>query len=255
MKISTIKNQAKGLIHDLPGKYQLFLIPIILGFINGGVSLVSNASLNDTTTESITAGLSFSIFPLILGLLMAYFTISALYTMVEVARYHRREVTMGDATRGFANDVFLKLLSVWIVRFILMTLWYLIPLTIGIFLTLIGTSNLAVNNNDTLGLGLVSTGIVFILAAVIILINRDYAYRMADLMILDQIKDGHYEGVLKAIKASSQLMKGHKFKLFLLDISFIGWFLLIPITFGLITFYVTPYYHTANAVFYKTISE
>lgn len=49
-----------------------------------------------------------------------------------------------------------------------------------------------------------------------------------------------------ALKLSMRIMKGHKFELFVFGLSFIGWYLLSIITFGLLAlFYVSPYYTTA----------
>jgi uncharacterized membrane protein len=46
-------------------------------------------------------------------------------------------------------------------------------------------------------------------------------------------------------------MKGYKWKLFLLDLSFIGWILLGFITFSIGLLWVRPYMETAHAEFYE----
>lgn len=57
-----------------------------------------------------------------------------------------------------------------------------------------------------------------------------------------------------AITKSREMMDGHKFDLFLLDLSFIGWWLLGVLTFGiLIIFYVEPYYQVTRANFYEQL--
>lgn len=57
-----------------------------------------------------------------------------------------------------------------------------------------------------------------------------------------------------AITKSREMMDGHKFDLFLLDLSFIGWYLLGALTFGiLIIFYVEPYYQVTRANFYEQL--
>ncbi|HFI0049522.1 TPA: DUF975 family protein [Streptococcus suis] len=50
-------------------------------------------------------------------------------------------------------------------------------------------------------------------------------------------------------------MKGYKFKRFLLDLSFIGWFILVSITFGLAGLYVWPYHYAAQIHFYEEILD
>ena len=60
-------------------------------------------------------------------------------------------------------------------------------------------------------------------------------------------------GANDAIDRSRAMMKGHKFDLFWLLLSFIGWYLLCIITFGLASLWVTPYMSTAIAAFYEDV--
>lgn len=59
----------------------------------------------------------------------------------------------------------------------------------------------------------------------------------------------------EAIKASQEMMRGHKGELFLLQLSFFGWFLLGVITLGLAFFYVAPYYQTTMAEYHRYLLE
>lgn len=50
-------------------------------------------------------------------------------------------------------------------------------------------------------------------------------------------------------------MDGHKMDAFVLDLSFIGWFLLSVVTFGLVgIFWVMPYYQQTDAEFYAALA-
>ncbi len=55
----------------------------------------------------------------------------------------------------------------------------------------------------------------------------------------------------QALRLSKKLTKGHKTELFLLDLSFIGWFLLSIVTCGIGLIYVIPYYDTVRALYYE----
>ena len=55
----------------------------------------------------------------------------------------------------------------------------------------------------------------------------------------------------EAITASKKAMKGHKWELFCLDISFIGWYLLVALTAGIGSFFLSPYVEAAYAAFYR----
>lgn len=56
-----------------------------------------------------------------------------------------------------------------------------------------------------------------------------------------------------ARRASMKLMEGHKWELFCLYCSFIGWLLLSALTFGILLLWVIPYIYTAVAAFYENI--
>lgn len=58
----------------------------------------------------------------------------------------------------------------------------------------------------------------------------------------------------EAIKMSKEMMNGHKKELFLLNLSFIGWFLLGIITLGIAYIYVMPYLQATMAEFFNEIS-
>ena len=81
-------------------------------------------------------------------------------------------------------------------------------------------------------------------------IIKSYSYRMVPYILAD-----HPEyGAMEAIKESCRIMKGNKFKAFLLDLSFIGWFILTAITLGILgLFYVNPYYYSTDAALYEAI--
>ena len=49
------------------------------------------------------------------------------------------------------------------------------------------------------------------------------------------------------------MMNGHKMELFVLDLSFIGWWFLIGITGGIAALYATPYMVTTRAKFYENL--
>ena len=80
-------------------------------------------------------------------------------------------------------------------------------------------------------------------------INRAYAYRMTMYIIHDENVTSAEDAIIR----SKTLMANQKFDLFILDLSFIGWYLLSAITFGIIGFYVTPYAKLAEIEFYEMI--
>ena len=55
------------------------------------------------------------------------------------------------------------------------------------------------------------------------------------------------------ISASRQLMNGHKWEKFVLDLSFLGWIIVGALCLGVGTLWVTPYMEAANAQFYEYV--
>ena len=78
-----------------------------------------------------------------------------------------------------------------------------------------------------------------------------YAYSMTPYIMAE--KPGM--SINDAITKSREIMNGHKWQLFLLDLSFIGWMILSALTLGLALVFVWPYYSAARAEFYKQIKK
>jgi uncharacterized membrane protein len=99
--------------------------------------------------------------------------------------------------------------------------------------------------NLLIGLFTFLWSLLFIIPGII----KSYAYSMAF-----YIKHDHPEYDWKQCMDESQrYMKGHKWQLFCLDFSFIGWILLGALCCGIGTLWVTPYQYAARANFYENL--
>ena len=58
-----------------------------------------------------------------------------------------------------------------------------------------------------------------------------------------------------AFKKAKEMMKGNKWRLFKLELSFFGWFILCVLTVGMGTFFLIPYVNAANAEFYAELKN
>ncbi len=79
-----------------------------------------------------------------------------------------------------------------------------------------------------------------------------YRYRMSLYLLLD-----HPEmGVMECLRTSKQMMKGHKWECFVLDLSFIGWRLLseLPLIGYFVSLWVTPYVNTTYVLYYMALA-
>lgn len=96
---------------------------------------------------------------------------------------------------------------------------------------------------------LVITYIIFYIACTIANVIIDYIYGMTY-----YIKADHPDkAIIDCMIESRRLMRGKKWKLFVLDLTFIGWMLLSILTLGIGLLWLAPYICTARACFYKDI--
>lgn len=78
-----------------------------------------------------------------------------------------------------------------------------------------------------------------------------YRYAMAPYILADHPEMSGSE----AIEASKKLMDGKKGKLFCLQLSFIGWWILGALTFGILYIWITPWMQAAENAFYEDIKN
>ena len=89
-------------------------------------------------------------------------------------------------------------------------------------------------------------------------IAAHYRYRQAYYILLETPD----KGVLQCIRESKRLMRGNKLDLFLLDLSFLGWYVLdllvvilipSPVPLPIISIWLTPYMGLSRAAYYRQI--
>lgn len=82
-------------------------------------------------------------------------------------------------------------------------------------------------------------------------IIKFYAYAMTPYILIDNPE----LSANQAINLSCKMMKGHKFDLFFLQLSFIGWGILSVFTGGIGLLWLMPYMMSAQAAFYQDIKQ
>lgn len=103
------------------------------------------------------------------------------------------------------------------------------------------------------GTGLLRAVYTFLWMLLLIIpgIIKSYSYSMTD-YILKDYPELQYNAV---IEKSMNMMSGHKMKLFLLDLSFIGWAILCCLTLGIGFLFLLPYVQTSRAAFYEELKK
>ncbi|MCQ2435632.1 MAG: DUF975 family protein [Clostridia bacterium] len=103
----------------------------------------------------------------------------------------------------------------------------------------------------TVGIGFMTALYTFLWSLLLFIpgIVKSYSYSMAM-----NIKCDHNDyGWKQCITESRQLMNGHKMDLFVLDLSFIGWYIVGALCFGVGTLWVTEYHQAARTQFYRSL--
>ena len=88
--------------------------------------------------------------------------------------------------------------------------------------------------------------LLFIIPGIIM----SFSYAMTDYILAEHPEISASE----ALSWSKEMMEGNRFRLFCLQLSFIGWDILCLFTFGIGNLWLTPYKQAAIAAFYRDIS-
>lgn len=146
------------------------------------------------------------------------------------------------------------------------SLFVLLPLAVGYsnsMRVLLETGdNRLTNNSFSLGFGnwlhvvwgmILSTIYIFLWTLLLVIpgIIKSYSYALTPYILVEHPEMSANE----AIEESMRLMDGHKFDLFYLQLSFIGWAILSILSLGLGFFWLIPYQMTAQAAFYRDIKN
>lgn len=89
-------------------------------------------------------------------------------------------------------------------------------------------------------------GLLFVIPGIV---KRHYSYTLSFVLAIDH-PDWEWK---QCIDESRRLMNGYKWKLFLLDLSFIGWYIVGMLACGVGVWWVFPYHEMARAEFYQEV--
>lgn len=99
---------------------------------------------------------------------------------------------------------------------------------------------------------------VFIIFGYILLIIPGIMIAFSLVMVGYLLADSKETSISEAkniIRESIEMMNGYKLDYFIFELSFIGWYLLGAITFGIAYIYVIPYFTFANTLYYQRLKE
>lgn len=186
-----------------------------LGGIVGGISMIDPMTINPRTGEITGTGIGMSIASAIAGLFALLTTGAFIFSFIQLAKQARK--TGAKPTVG------------------------------GLFY------GFKERYTQSLGVYIMTTIFTVLWSLLLIIpgIIKSYCYAMSQYIALDNPG----KSTLDCITESRKLMKGHKWQLFCLQISHIGWFILVILTLGILSFWVLPKYQQAIYEFYLHISH
>ncbi|GAA4848237.1 DUF975 family protein [Paenibacillus vulneris] len=82
-------------------------------------------------------------------------------------------------------------------------------------------------------------------------IVKYYAYSMTPYLLADQ----PHLGTKRAVELSNRMTRGHKWRMFVLDLSFLGWYLLGTIALFIGVLFVLPYVNATQAELYLELRQ
>ncbi|MER2174332.1 MAG: DUF975 family protein [Carnobacterium sp.] len=154
------------------------------------------------------------------GILSTLFTVGISFTFLDWFRNPNMEIQpIRMGLQVFTKKYFLRVLLIYIISTIFTTLWTLLFIVPGII--------------------------------------KSYAYSQAYLIYKDRSNLSPNEKIssLDCITESKNLMKGHKWRLFVLDLSFIGWGILSVLSLGIGLLWLLPYQNATKVAFYEDLIQ
>lgn len=176
--------------------------------------------------------------PIVFGLAMSYLKI-----------FKGEDVEATD----FLDDGFKNFKRSWAVKFrvILKVIVPIILMAISLLFILICSIAIirtkSAGGNLVIMLGLIS--LVAFFACTIWATMKSYYYELAQFIAIENLEMTAKE----AVQRSEELMKNRRGKLFCLQLSFIGWWILAILSLGIGLFWLIPYIQCSRVSFYKNV--
>ncbi|WP_216855813.1 DUF975 family protein [Paenibacillus qinlingensis] len=226
-----LKARAKQVLRT--SYWKAFLVSLLLAVVGGGVPSCNwnsdrGASINLTGMNADFGGISDGVGALILiiiiivaivvGLAVAAFNIFVIAPFKVNTQQYFKQASQGDVNMNYLLYTFGK----------------------GKYLGTVAAMFWSALLNFLWYLLLIIPGIV-----------KSYAYSMVPYILGDNPTIGRK----RAVQLSNQMTRGHKWQMFVLDLSFIGWFILGVLALGVGVLFVLPYYNSTKAELYVVLRQ
>ena len=241
MTSSELKAAARNALKDnFFQKLLLLIIPLVLSVANNRITNSYSNDISSTfkdTTDKIAgnpdaaASIDFGpilaiIIPifliilligLIMGIILTVFQTATTFNYIDIFRGEKEEINLStDLFRAFKDGYFWKIFSLTFVISVIMFILMFIPI---------------------IGWGL--------------MIYFGLGWSQATYVLYDKLKHDEYQGVWDVLNTSKMIMTGYKFKYFVFNLTFIGWYILNAISLGWAQIWTMPYTTMSMVAFYE----
>lgn len=204
-----------------------------------------SGELPDAVRSGSSSGLG-SFLVLALEIMTAVVSVGYVLYCLRVSR--RIAASFGDIFDAFG--IFLRALLIRVMRGLALFLWELVfALALSVLLSVVLVIAVPDASMEALYALADSPWLYVITAALYIpMLVVSYFYRLADYFMLDNPG----MSCVQCLSVSRMAMHGHKRELFLIDLSFLGWYLLSVIPF--VALWVQPYVQITEAGYYDALA-
>lgn len=226
---SELKSLAR---EELSGKYG---VPVGILFLAGLISIIVSVSLSIFfETDNVTSYIVYYIVSYIISLLLAVLELGVVKFFMSFCR--KQEYQLGDMFWGFKNHP-----DKIIIFMIILTLIMFGCLVPGIIFIFFGAFTVQ---------PIVFVGaVILLIAGVLFGYIIGLSYSMVPYLVVDKTE----YSITELMRESKEMMRGHKGRLFYLQISFIGWYLLALLSCGIAMLWIGPYRITTFTFFYMDL--
>lgn len=218
-----IKKQARDLLAKDNLWFAVGLPTLVLTLVN--LMFVFNESASGVSSA-------------ISGLTLIVDLCASLYIFDILTKQQRVRKQLGHKVSDMFGSLTAQTFKMGLLVGFVIGLWFFVPYIIGIALVIAAIFSKSVGLTLLIGIALVVFGLVFGLV-------KTYDYALAIYLA----KMNEESGLFSLLKESKQKMKGHKWKLFVQNLSFFWWLLGVLATGGLLVLYVTPYIIASTTIF------
>ena len=248
--IWSIKGFKKSALESLKGRWK---IPLIASLITIGIIICLIVTVYPWEILFSSDFSAFNVSSFIGKMLVLYAVILLLFpvltfsylVLIQKMRKTKEKIMFSDYVEGFSfwNKGILAVLwqSLW---YFLWALLYCAGFAVVVFLyTLLIQTKLSF------------LGIILLYVALAVLYIFIYSKYYSYCMNLYILANNPKIKIKKALSLSIKITNGYRGKLFLLDLSFFGWYLLCCLTLGIGFLWLTPYIYTATIHAYQDIKQ